>query len=255
LKTRKLIILFTITLLLGGLIYLFFIKKEKVEYDFPCGVPRVWINPMSTDSIQGQFLINYELAWKQEELSVYFMDDNITNETVQKILNIASEWSNYANIRFKPTNDIEKSDIRIQFSDLKGYTSEIGNSAMKMPYKTTMYLGRLDIENDNDKIRSAVLHEFGHSLGLLHELHNPENPIQWDSVKVYKYFKKTNDWNEEKVNQQIFGKIESNEHSNFDLESVMTYPIPPELTLNNYGISVITKLSEIDKEYISQYYK
>lgn len=234
--------------------FLYFKKAPKVVYDFPCGVSRNLVNPLSTDSTMPQFVIDRSHVWHKNSLGVYFVDDRITSATKIKIIDIANEWSNHADISFFRTNDISKSDIRIKFGKYSGYTSYIGNEAVDYENAPTMELGELDKEVDEVKIHSIVLHEFGHALGLLHEMHNPDNPIQWDTLKVYAYFKKFHDMKKSEVDKQVFGKIENTEHSIFDSLSIMTYPIPKELTLNGISIPMVSELSETDKERIIIYY-
>lgn len=254
--TKKGVIFLVVIILISLLAYFFFFKKApKVVYDFPCGVPRTYVNPLSTDTNMPQFVIDRSHVWNKRTLGVYFVNDRITSQTKRKIIDIANEWSNHARVSFFRTNDITRSDIRIKFSKYSGYSSYIGNEAIDYANGPTMELGELDKAIDNNKTRSIVLHEFGHALGLLHEMHNPENPIKWDTLKVYKYFKKLYKMEKADVDKQVFGKIEYTEHSLFDSLSIMTYPIPKRLTLNNLSIPQVSELSETDKDRIIIYYE
>lgn len=244
-----------IIVLVSLAVYFFFFKKApKVVYDFPCGVPKTLVNPLSIDTMMPQFVIDRSCVWKKKILNVYFVDDRITSLTKRKIIDIANEWSIHADISFIRTNDIKKSDIRVMFGKYSGYSSYIGNEADKYINRPTMALGELDKEVNEDKTRSIVLHEFGHALGLLHEMHNPDNPIKWDTVKVYSYFKEYHNMGKAEVDKQVLGQIENTEHSLFDSLSIMTYPIPKKLTLNNISIPMVTELSETDKHRITIYY-
>ena len=234
--------------------FAFFQSAPKVVYDFPCGVPKVLVNPMSKDTTMSQFVIDKEKIWDKNKLMVYFMNDDTSQETIDEMIMIANEWSRHANIKFKSTEEINESDIRVTFSENKGYVSAIGNDAENYENQSTMSLGNLNYDIKQAKIRSIVLHEFGHSLGLLHEMHNPENPIIWDTSEAYTYFKDKHDWEKNDVDEQVFAKIKGVKHSKFDSLSIMTYPIPKELTLNKISIPMVSELSKNDIDNISIYY-
>ncbi len=222
-------------------------NATKVVYDFPCGVPKTLVNPMSKDSTTSQFVIDRSKMWTQKKLEIYFMDDHITQETIDDVVEIANEWSEYSNIKFVSTEDIGKSDIRISFSSRKGYVSEIGNDAEKEMGKSTMSLGDLNNEKNNIKLKSIVLHEFGHALGLLHEMNNPNNPIVWKIPETYIYFKEEYGLESFEVDEQVINDIIDVKYSVFDSLSIMTYPIPAKLTHNNISIPMVSELSEKDK--------
>ncbi len=50
-----------------------------------------------------------------------------------------------------------------------------------------------------------VLHEFGHTLGLIHEHQNPNRPINWNRAAVIADLSgPPNNWDEETIENNIF---------------------------------------------------
>ena len=49
-----------------------------------------------------------------------------------------------------------------------------------------MNFGWLTLNTDEREFRRAVLHEFGHVLGLVHEYQNPNADIPWNKAAVIK---------------------------------------------------------------------
>src|SRR5262245_17937049 len=73
-----------------------------------------------------------------------------------------------ANVAFN-FRDNKDADIRISFSGL-GSWSALGQRCRRIPRKQpTMNFGYLNDYSGDKDVRSMVLHEFGHALGLIHE--------------------------------------------------------------------------------------
>ena len=53
-------------------------------------------------------------------------------------------------------------------------------------------------------MQGTTVHEFGHSLGLLHEQSYPRG-IKWNKDTVYKYYAKYQGWDKEKVDFNVMG--------------------------------------------------
>ena len=87
-----------------------------------------------------------------------------------KVMKYASQWTDYAKgITLKETNDFT-SEIRISFQS-GGSWSYVGKDCIGIPYQEpTMNLGWLTETTDDNEFRRVVLHEFGHALGLIHEV-------------------------------------------------------------------------------------
>jgi len=259
------------------------VKDKPVKSTkFPCGVPASLVRDSLTESIilglnsskvsqnklptskdstgwqglKAVFNLNYmwEVRWTNNKIHVYFMDTydhNLTNKTIR----VASEWSKHANLKFVLTNNISESDIRISFRENQGYKSAIGSRALYSDYvnKPTMWLQDLDNEPDYEFNR-VVLHEFGHAIGLEHELQSPATPIEWDSVEAYKFYLDNYGWNQREVNDNVFKIIPTNEFTRFDPKSIMIYAVPKYLTKNDIEIPWPSELSLLDKKTIGKYY-
>lgn len=111
---------------------------------------------------------------RKSELQVFFMDGS--KKSANYILEVASTWSPHADITFVQTDNISKSDIRVTFKG-EGCWSKMGNQAAKCVGQATMCFGGIAnafefLENASNviEIRRKVLHEFGHALGLEHEV-------------------------------------------------------------------------------------
>lgn len=193
---------------------------------------------------------------EKKELRVYFIDV-YDYDLIEKTLAVANKWSaeGGAGIKFVLSVYISESDIRVSFRDNNGYQSLIGTEADKIQYSsaTTMSLQNLDNETDTEFNR-VVLHEFGHAIGLEHELQSPIANIIWDTPAVYKFYDTAYGWNEAKVNFNVFGKVKTNAFTVFDSKSIMIYAVPGFLLKSGVAIPWPDNLSAIDKKTIKKYY-
>lgn len=179
---------------------------------------------------------------------------NIIPEKIKEIIELRFEP--ILNLTFKNVkrDDKNPADIRIKFAFDKGCRSSYGTDAKKVtdPKQQTITFSWFDV--------STIMHEFGHALGLLHEHQNPlQNKILWDEEKVYKWAKKTQGWDKNKVDSQLLLKYGETLYdvansSNFDPDSIMLYTYPAELTINNKGSIGGQRLSSKDVEYLIKVY-
>lgn len=193
--------------------------------------------------------------WRKKSLTVHFLQGDPVVE--QKVEKVVKKWTQYSGVEFTFGDFPQTADIRIAFDPSSGSWSYIGlcQSNLK-PTEATMNFGWLTPDTDDSEYQRVVLHEFGHALGLLHEHQHPEADIPWNRPAVYEYYKQTQGWDEAKVNQSVFDKYSEAEtnHTEYDPQSIMEYPIPKELTLNGFEIGWNYDLSEHDKEFIKQLY-
>ncbi len=171
-----------------------------------------------------------------------------------KIKPLAKEWEKYANIKFDFIT-LGKADIRVFIGKDNGHDSYIGTVARSIEDGETMNLDSADIRNDAGFLRTVVLHEFGHAIGLLHEHSSPISGIKWDKEKLYKEYAKMG-WSKEDVDFQVFSTYKKSytNGTKYDNKSIMHYPINPGETLDGYTIDWNMQLSPGDIELIKALY-
>jgi hypothetical protein len=148
-------------------------------------------------------------------------------------------------------------DIRIAFVR-GGSESLVGIDCRNVLQKdTTTWFGWVDREHSEEEIRSVILHELGHTLGLIHEHQSPGSPIIWDTSAVYAYYKRTQTppWDSDKVQRNIFYRYSQSEvnWNKFDEHSIMCYEFSSEL-IKGGGTPWNTDLSVLDKSFIKEIY-
>ena len=192
-------------------------------------------------------------------LNVHFLDGQ--EEWKRAVIDLASEWTNYANLEFRFYLDSEHppideagnclADITISFWNNGGGQSYIGMTSRGYAQKKepSMWLPRLIDPR-------TILHEFGHALGLQHEHQNPTAGIPWDKPVVYEYCKKNYNWDEEMVNRNIFDALAANksQYTQFDPTSIMVYWVPNDWTVGDFEIPYNKELSSADKKFIAEVY-
>lgn len=168
----------------------------------------------------------------------------------------AHAWSEHANITFVFGDDPE-AEIRISFQ-YEGSWSRVGTDALVAPKdRPTMNFGWLRPDSPEEEFRRVVTHEFGHTLGCIHEHSSPAAGIPWNKPAVYAYYQgPPNYWSETDVDLQVFRRYDQSitQFSEFDPQSIMLYPIPKELTLGGFEIEPNTELSAMDKDFIAKAY-
>jgi len=228
--------LIIILIVISFLIWKIIEGKRNYDYQFSCGVSPTLINDIQEDSLGVQLVLNTPYKWNKDILRVFFMDtkdDELKTNTIQ----IANTWSKYSNIQFELSSSIYRSDIRVSFFEKYGYASALGIQAKEGVFmgNSTLWLQNLH-ERSSSEFKRVVLHEFGHAIGLEHELQSPGSNIEWDSTKVYKYYNEVCKWDSIKVSKNIFTKIDTEDYSKFDSKSIMIYAVPDSLTKNHKAI-------------------
>jgi hypothetical protein len=188
-------------------------------------------------------------------LRVTFLDG--VAEVRGKVAAIAKEWEAVANITFDFVS-AGASEIRVSFAE-KGFSwSAVGTDALTVPStQPTMNYGWLEPTTSEREYQRVVRHEFGHSIGMIHEHQNPaaSGQIPWDKPKVYAYYAGQG-WSHEDVDSNIFEVYaeDSTNHTTFDATSIMEYAIPDSLTIGSYAIGWNTTLSQTDIDFMKRQY-
>ncbi len=188
-------------------------------------------------------------------LRVRFLDG--VAEVQDKVAAIAKEWEAVANITFDFVSG-GASEIRVSFAEQGFSWSAVGTDALTVPSpKPTMNYGWLEPSTSEREYQRVVRHEFGHSLGMIHEHQNPaaSGQIPWDKPKVYAYYAQQG-WSHDDVDFNIFEVYaeDSTNHSAFDPTSIMEYAIPDSLTIGSYAIGWNTALSQTDIDFMRRQY-
>ena len=194
--------------------------------------------------------------WKNgRTLTVSFIGGN--KLVKERIIRQAKLWLNHANIELDFSPRIKKGNIRIGFDMNDGSWSYVGNQILSIPKnEPTMNFGWLTPTLDDEEYSRVVLHEFGHSLGCIHEHERPDNGIPWNKPKVYAYYAQKDGWSKNEVDDQVFDRYDKNiiRAGTLDKKSIMMYPVPDELTVGKYKIGWNRILSTEDKKFIAALY-
>lgn len=173
------------------------------------------------------------------------------------------------NVFYKPGGT-----LKIQINGIQKFKDDVKSVLMKhaQPYVNLKFSfvdsgGKLTIVNNGKSggmtnclgcespvisISSAqvglVLHEFGHALGMHHEMKNPNLKLTWNVAVLTQMY----GGNEDLVKSQIVDKINPREVNAlaFDKNSVMIYPLPA--TTNKEGVKMgwVNKYTDIDRQWL-----
>jgi hypothetical protein len=96
-----------------------------------------------------------------------------------------------------------------------------------------------------------VIHEFGHALGMHHEMKNPNIKLTWiESVLLQMY------GNAEFVKSQITTPVNASSvnATAFDKDSVMIYPLPAKTNKEGIAMGGINKYTDLDRQWLAMTY-
>ena len=115
-------------------------------------------------------------AFYLQTLTYTFVAPKASNTIQQnKVKTVVQEWEKYANVKFTFVAT-GKATIRITFDPASGSWSYVGNEvALIKPNEATMNLGWIGSSSTTITAdeKGVILHEFGHTLGLMHEHQSP----------------------------------------------------------------------------------
>ena len=191
-------------------------------------------------------------------LTVGFLD-NPPRDLRARILSLMNDWSKTGNIQFVETNI--NPQVRITLDPDNGNWSYLGTAILDHeivgPTEPTMNLGSLAKNISNDQFNRIVLHETGHTLGFPHEHLRRGLVERIDPYKAIAYYQQTQGWTPDEVIKNVLEPLEESSimgSTPSDPTSIMSYPIPGEITLDGNPIMGGTEISSSDREFVAQIY-
>ncbi len=187
-------------------------------------------------------------------IGVGFVNKDFTANQRLWIEKIAKEWSKYGNITF----DFKSTKPLIRIAKGKGHWSYYPDDIkpnLSGTY-TTMSLDYGNRSKLDDNFRSTVLHEFGHSLGFIHEHSQANTNIPYNVPLLMCVYKKSQGWTEDNIRFQVLTKYAKSQ-SNYDIpdaKSIMLYSVDNALTVGDFEIPWNGVLSEKDKATVAAWY-
>lgn len=218
------------------------------------------LSPAAKASLAGRKAARLnQFSWNAGDIiRVKFTEGDAALQT--KVRDVAKRWTgqNMARLTLSFVPNNENADIRIAFQQGNGSWSYIGTVCRSIAKdQPTMNFGWLTPDSTDEEIRSVVLHEFGHALGLIHEHQNPNKAIKWNEPAVRKDLSgPPNNWDDATIKRNVFDRYDpaAVDTTAVDDHSIMMYAIPKSWTLDGFSAGFNTDLSAIDKAFINTCY-
>lgn len=252
-------------------------KKLPAEKDIRSAQRSIRTNPANKPAIARQdhamrsFLTPQRIAaltsrlWPTTgvNLTVSFLDSTDL-PTQKKIVEFANHWglSGRGNVKFSLTSD-KLADVRIITQTNDGYWSYVGQDIREVDQSSpTMTLSGFNVKyTDDSEFYRVVEHEFGHTLGFVHEHERPAIIELLNPIGVYKWAEETQGWDKQTVNEQILTPLNESllSATAADVKSVMEYDFPGTwngVNVTKSGQSIVSaeKIDSYDEHLIAKLY-
>lgn len=187
------------------------------------------------------------------KLTVSFLDGGSPGLR-SKIVSHMNAWTKTGCIEFVETSGVGQ--VRITRGG-SGYWSYLGTDILLIPAnRPTMNLQNFSLSTSDSEYRRVVRHETGHTLGMPHEHMRKELVARIDPKKAYEYFRLTQGWPKETVDQQVLKSLDEFTlmFTPPDEDSIMCYQLPGSITKDGKPIRGGLDINQTDYKFIGQIY-
>lgn len=190
--------------------------------------------------------------WKpsRKTLNVDFLNEPDDAQLKDRVISAAAGWHDFMDLEFR--FGAAEPEILVNFGPGRGHWSYLGTDSLGKARQgqASMNFGWSGSPPRDRDLRRVVLHEFGHAMSLIHEHSSPAAAIPWDRDAVYEYYRRTQGWDDAKIERNIFARYSESSvnRTRYDPDSIMHYPIPRELVTDPlYATTWNTRLSSGDE--------
>lgn len=210
----------------------------------------------TSDLVKSMLAASTTRYWGSDgaDLSVSFLDSP-PRALIDKILSHSNIWGDFGNVRFRWSQS--GGQIRIARNE-RAYYSYMGRDILRVPANQhTMMLGGFTMNTPDSEFMRVPPHEFGHSLGFIHEHVRKSIVERLDVNKTLALFRKEQGWDDATIWSNV---LTSPDESTLtatpvsDETSIMCYMLPASITKNGKPIPGGATLSAADKEFVAKIY-
>jgi hypothetical protein len=186
-------------------------------------------------------------------LTVSFMEN--TPATLRaRIISHLNAWTRTGCIEFVETQGTGQ--VRISRGS-GGFWSYLGTDILLIPRnRPTMNLQGFTMNTSESEYTRVIRHEAGHTLGFPHEHMRQELVARIDPEKAYAYFRQTQGWDRQMVDQQVLTPLDVRTimGTPADQDSIMCYQLPGAITRDGQSIRGGRDINQTDYAFAGKIY-
>ncbi|WAH60149.1 peptidase M12 [Pseudomonas silvicola] len=179
----------------------------------------------------------------------------VAPEVQEAVVAVCDQWLEHANLTLELITDTAQAEVRVMMkpSGSVGPSAEVGTDALTIA--ADMPTLTMPEWPGDENFEAAVLHEFGHVLGLEHEHQHPDANIPWDEPKLYEGLLAYG-WDKQTVDENFLTRFDATlaAYGPYDPDSVMHYAVENQFTVGDWERPSNFVLSDGDKAFIRQAY-